>query len=158
LKLSYQHIQDYVIGASTIVLAGLILWAVREIPPPFFDPLGSAAVPKTVAFILILLAARLTARRYFENKAEAEKAVHQEPYNLEPWLTTAVVVFSILYTLALGTGLLGFRWGTVVYVFLTGVVLAKKDRKVMGFSLGLALVIGIGGDYLFTNFFFIDLP
>ena len=158
LKAYFQHIQDYIIGALTIALAGLILWGVQEVPPPFFDPLGSAAVPKAIAFILILLASGLLARRYFEQKSASKRAEYTKPYKEEPWLATAVVGLSILYTLALETGLLGFRWGTVAYIFLTSDVLARKNRKIMGISLGLALLIGILGDYLFANFFFIDLP
>ena len=155
---SYDSIQDYVISAFTVALAGLILWAAREIPPPFFDPLGSAAVPKACAYILIILALAISIRRFFENKAAMETAEDEEAYHKEPLLALSVVGLSVLYTFSMGADWIGFRWGTVIYIFATGAILAKRNMRVMGISLALGLLFGIGGHFLFTNFFYIDLP
>ncbi|MCZ6673569.1 MAG: tripartite tricarboxylate transporter TctB family protein [Verrucomicrobia bacterium] len=158
MSTSQQPIQDYIISGCTIVLAGLVLWGAQDIPPPFFDPLGSAAVPKVCAYLLILIALGICIRRYFENRAGSNSNPEAEGYKSEPWLALAVVAMSILYTLAMGSGWIGFRWGTVIYIFVTGSILARKHYPVMGLSLALGLLIGIGGQYLFTQIFYIDLP
>ena len=58
----------------------------------------------------------------------------------------------------MGAGWIGFKWGTVLYVFATGSALAKGNIKVMAISLVIGLIFGIGGYWLFTNLFYIDLP
>ncbi len=150
--------QDYFISGCTLVLAGLVLWAAQDIPPPFFDPLGSAAVPKTCAYSLIVLSLGMGLRRYFKNRASGRTVSRDVSYKTEPWLALSVVALSALYTLAMGSGWMGFRWGTVIYIFITGTMLAKKNYAVMSISLAWGLLLGIGGHFLFTNFFFIDLP
>ena len=154
----YNSIQDYAISACTIVLAGLVLWGARDIPPPFFDPLGSAAVPKAVAYVLIALALGISLRRFFQNKNSPGAGVTDEGYELESLRAMGVVGLSILYTLGMGTGILGFRWGTILYITLTGALLAKGNKNVMLISLALGLLFGFGGSHLFTHFFYIDLP
>ncbi|QXD23505.1 tripartite tricarboxylate transporter TctB family protein [Opitutia bacterium ISCC 51] len=154
----YHSVQDYIISAFTIVLAGLVLWGARDIPPPFFDPLGSAAVPKAVAYILIALAAGIAIRRFFQNKTSPGAGVADEGYQLEPLRAIGVVGLSILYTLGMGTGFLGFRWGTILYITITGALLAKGNKPAMMISLALGLLFGLGGSYLFSEIFYIDLP
>lgn len=154
----YSSIQDYVISACTITLAGLVLWGARDIPPPFFDPLGSAAVPKAAAYILIVLALGISIRQFLQNKESPGANTKEEGYKLEPLRAVGVVGLSILYTLGMGTGILGFKWGTILYITLTGALLAKGNKAVMIASLILGLLFGIGGSYLFSEFFYIDLP
>lgn len=158
MRTAYHAVQDYVISVSTIALAGLVLWGAKDIPPPFFDPLGSAAVPKAVAYVLILLALGIGIRRYFQNKSFERERSAEEGFKPEPILAVAVVGSSILYTLAMGAGWIGFRWGTIIYVFATGSILAKGNYRIMVTSLILGLLFGIGGQYLFTKIFYIDLP
>lgn len=157
MKTLYQSVQDYVISVCTIALAGLMLWGARDIPPPFFDPLGSAAVPKACAYVLIVLALGISLRRFFENHAPVVDE-DEEAYRHEPLLALAVVGLSVLYTLAMGAGWIGFKWGTVLYIFATGSALAKGNIKVMAISLVIGLTFGIGGYWLFTNLYYIDLP
>jgi putative tricarboxylic transport membrane protein len=158
MNTSYESIQDYVVSCFTIILAGLVLWGAKDIPPPFFDPLGSAAVPKVCAYILITLAVIISLRRFFENKSGSTASSEEVGYRAEPWLAVAVVGLSILYTFAMGAGWIGFRWGTVLYVLATGSILAKGNHKIMAISLALGLMFGIGGHYLFSTIFYIDLP
>lgn len=158
MKIHYQSVQDYVISGCTIALAVIVLRAAQGIPPPFFDPLGSAAVPKASAYILILISLSISIRRYFANRNPISESTDDEGYRAEPWLALVVVGLSVLYTLAMGAGWIGFRWGTVLYVFATGSILAKGDKQVMAISLALGLLFGLGGYYLFSNFLIIDLP
>ena len=154
----YSSIQDYVISACTIALAGLVLWGARDIPPPFFDPLGSAAVPKATAYILIALALGIAIRQLIQNKRSPGAETKDEGFQLEPLRAMGVVALSILYTLGMGTGVLGFKWGTILYISLTGILLSKGNKAVMIVGLVLGLLFGFGGSYLFTEYFYIDLP
>ena len=47
---------DIIISFSLIGLATAVLLAAKKIPPPFFDPIGSAAFPKYTAYLIIFLA------------------------------------------------------------------------------------------------------
>jgi putative tricarboxylic transport membrane protein len=154
----YSSIQDYIISACTIVTAGLLLWGARDIPPPFFDPLGSAAVPKACAYILITLALSVSIRNFFKNKSLSISHTEDGEFKHEPILAIAVVLLSAFYILSMGAGWLGFSLGTTLYIAITGSILAKGNKRVMVISLLLGLLFGFGGQHLFTEFFYIDLP
>ena len=134
------------------------MWGARDIPPPFFDPLGSAAVPKAVAYVLIALALGISIRRFFQNKGSPGAELEELGYELESLRAIGVVSLSILYTLGMGTGVLGFRWGTILYISLTGILLAKGNKLAILISVILGLLFGFGGSYLFSVWLYIDLP
>ncbi len=49
---SARPIEDILVAIVLFALCGLIWWAAQDIAPPFFDPLGSAAVPKALAIVI----------------------------------------------------------------------------------------------------------
>ena len=54
--------------------------------------------------------------------------------------------------------LLSFRWATIVFIFLLSAALSKFEKRVMIISAVIGFVFGFGGQYLFTEVFYIDLP
>ena len=75
-----------------------------------------------------------------------------------PLLAVAVVLTSALYVLSMQWELLSFRWATLVFIFLLASILSKFEKRVMIASAVIALVFGFGGQYLFTEVFYMDLP
>ncbi len=149
---------DFSICAALFALGGLILWGAKDIPPPFFDPLGSAALPKVCAYLIIAFSLVIAARAFLRLKSETKVASSDDDFKPEPWLAVAVVLLASLYTLSMNLGWLGFRSGTVLFIFSLGAVLSRFDKTTMIVSGGLALLFGLGGQYIFTEFFYIDLP
>ncbi len=153
----FSHL-DFSICAALFALGGLILWGAKDIPPPFFDPLGSAALPKVCAYLIIAFSLVIATRAFLRLKSEVKLSSSESDYKIEPWLAVAVVGLASLYTLSMSLGWLGFRWATIAFIFSLGAVLSRFSKTQMIISLGLALLFGLGGQYIFTEFFYIDLP
>jgi putative tricarboxylic transport membrane protein len=147
---------DLSISGALIALSLFVIWGTRDIPPPFFDPIGSAAFPKYSAYIILALAVAIGARALLSLRKAIQRP--KKTYREEPLLAVAVVLTSALYVLSMQWELLSFRWATLVFIFLLASILSKFEKRVMIASAVIALVFGFGGQYLFTEVFYMDLP
>lgn len=147
---------DLSISGALLALAGLVLWGTKEIPPPFFDPIGSAAFPKYTAYIIIALSLAIALRAGFALRKS--RSPSKKSYREEPLLAISVVATSSLYVLSMHWEMLSFRWATFVFILFLSALLSKFEKRVMIFSTVIAFVFGFGGQYLFTEIFYIDLP
>ncbi|MGK7864939.1 tripartite tricarboxylate transporter TctB family protein [Falsiroseomonas sp. E2-1-a4] len=137
-------------------LAALLWFEAEKLPPPFFDPLGSAAVPQGIAVILLVLAA-LVALRAGIGLAQRKPRVPAE-YRARPDVAVGIVLLTIGYVGVMQARLVGFELASVAFVALASALLGLFERRIMLIGLLIALVLGFGGTWLFTGFFYIDLP
>lgn len=160
---------DVGLGAALIGLAAVVWWQADQLPPPMFDPIGSAAVPKTVALLIAAMSAIVVWRGFRSSPEPEPEAMAELPDGLaaptataeprlRPLLALALLGLTCVYAGAMQWGGLGFRSATVGYVFLAGLLLGGLSRRVAATSGVLAIVLGVGGTYLFTRVFYIDLP
>jgi putative tricarboxylic transport membrane protein len=157
-------------GRADLLLA-LAVWAVSAaayygaalLPPPQFDPLGSAAIPKAIAVILAILAAIILGRRCLILRtapAPAAKPVNEKdvPAPLRLGIALASIAIIIAYVGVMDIGLLGFREATVPFVILLGGAMSRFRRSTMMVLVPLSLAIAIGFAWLFSGALYIDLP
>jgi putative tricarboxylic transport membrane protein len=147
---------DLALSAALIAFSIAIWVESYDIPPPFFDPLGSAVVPRIVASVIALLslAVGLRALRTLNSAAAAVAGTA----GLRPDIAAGTAGLTVFYLLFLGLGWLGFMEATIAYVLVSGVLLGARDRRSLIVLAGLALLLGVGGMLLFTRVFYIDLP
>lgn len=144
-----------------IVLTGFSVMVIVEanrLPPPFFDPLGSAAVPRTVASGLILLAVCLVLRcltRPLRGRPVSDAA---EETGGSPGSAFGAAALPIAYVGLMQAGILGFAPASALFVMLLGGMLARWRRFALVVLLPIALIAGFGLEWLLTEFFYIDLP
>ena len=159
-----------------------------DLPPGTFEPLGSGPVPQAIAFVIIglcliiMLRALITlARHAAPAKTEEQLALEAEEaasgFHARPWSAVAVLMFSGLYVGILYLGLFGF--GVVTTVFLLFIILfllgaepvkaflsliTSFDRthwpaaKPAVIAIVIAVVMGFGCEFIFTEVFYVDLP
>jgi len=147
---------DIVISLSLIALAIAVLIAAKDIPPPFFDPIGSAAFPKYTAYLIIFLALVIGIRSIL--LAQLLPRESKRDFKLEPFLAAYTVVVPVLYVLSMNLGWASFRIATTLFIFALAALLSRFDRRVLIASALIAPVFGFGGQYLFTEVFYMDLP
>jgi len=147
---------DVALALGVGAFAALLLWEAEKIPPPFFDPLGSAAVPQGVAVVLLALGAivflRALAARPWPARPEPEG------YRPRPDVAVGIAILAVGYIAVMELGLLGFRDATIAFVALASAVLGRLSPRIMLTGLLVAVIVGFGGTYLFTRVFIIALP
>ena len=149
---------DIVFGTLLIVLAGVVWASVAQLPPPFFDSLGSAAFPKALAAIIALLSCIVLAQGAMAWRASEPSEREPLPYRQRFDLAVGFIVLTVLYAAVMEFDLLGFAWATTLFVFAGGTALGRFRLRETILSAAIAVLLGFGGWYLFTQVFYIDLP
>ena len=150
---------DLGVALFIIVVCLTVLWESRTIPPPGFDPLGSAPVPQAAAAIIIVLSLIVIGRAIGRWRLAAADEGWREPVSpicgrrdrrLGPHRRRSSLVMQLRAT--------SFGLMTTVYLTATiGWLVRFRPRLLPGIVL-LALVIGFGCQYVFTRIFIVDLP
>jgi putative tricarboxylic transport membrane protein len=153
---SVRPVEDIIAAVVMFALCGVIWWAAQDIAPPFFDPLGSAALPKALAVIISGLSSIILVRAVVS--LGRQQPVTTTAFRSRPGIAFGVLAISMLYAGLMDYGLLGFRWATVFFIFAAGSLLGRFDRRTMVISGVLAVLLGFGCAYLFRHVFYIDLP
>lgn len=146
------------VGIGLIVLCAAVLFESTNIGPPLYDPLGSAALPQMASVIIIAFSATMVFRalrrgRTLDGMVEPGSSVPSKP-----WIGLGFVALCISYLGLMATEITGFRTATVLFVATSGILLAGFRPKAIAIVALLALILGLGGRYLFTQVFYLDLP
>ncbi|MCF3936686.1 tripartite tricarboxylate transporter TctB family protein [Acuticoccus sp. M5D2P5] len=147
---------DVALSLAVLALAGIMWWQALKIPPPFFDPLGSAVVPKSVAIALALFAAIMLLRALNARPWPARE--RETGYRPRPDIAAGIFLLAAAYVGAMALGLLSFEIATILFLAAGTALLARFERRTVLLGAAIALLLGIGGTLLFTHVFYIDLP
>ena len=145
---------DIILAVSLYLFSILMFIGIADIPPPFFDPLGSAAVPKGCA-VLVAVFATIILIKALRTKVREKDGLPPE-FEKKPLLGLGIVLCCVGYVALLT--FIPFNWATSIYVIGSGLLLGGVGRKNIVLSVLMALILGFGGQYLFVKVFFIDLP
>lgn len=153
---------DLVLAAAVWIVSAVVYWGASLLPPPIFDPVGSAAIPKLISVVLAVLAALIVVQRMLELRGVKTDGDNQRPEDpdmpLRPGLALACIFIMAAYAAMMNLGLLGFREATVPFVILLGGVLCRFRRSTMPVIVVCALAIAVGFSWLFSEVLYIDLP
>lgn len=153
---------DFVFAIVIIAFSALVYWQTLGLPPPRYEPMGSAAVPQALSVIMASLAAVVFIRAGMRWRRARQVLVEQKPAQVHfirrPWLAVWTFVVTIIYVAAMDQKLIGYLFATPLYVCVTGMLLTRGDwqqlRWIACFAVGLSVICY----FLFTRVFFIDLP
>jgi putative tricarboxylic transport membrane protein len=145
---------ELVAGTFSLVLAGLFIAQARGLPPPYFEPIGSAAVPRGTAWIVVVLAIVMMARALFSQ--QSGPAAFHSPHEVRRTLAFSGLI--LLYVAALGLTRIGYAVATIVFLTMAVPLLAGFSRQWLLRSLALGILLGFGLQYLFTHILVTDLP
>ncbi|MGF1477386.1 MAG: tripartite tricarboxylate transporter TctB family protein [Geminicoccaceae bacterium] len=147
---------DLILALGVIGFATLLYVEALKVPPPFFDPLGSAAVPKFVAVILIVLA--LIVAFPFSRPREEASEPEQPVRSGSPITALGSVAVAVAYVGSMQAGILSFAQSSCLFIVALGAMLARGRPMMLAVLVPAALIVGFGLNHLFTQVLFIDLP
>lgn len=141
-----------------IALSALFLFEGVKLKPGVFEPIGPGAVPMGVAVITFVLSLLVLFARW---RSAAATAGPDDGHSALPerWLLIlGVAALTLVYAALLQTGAVRYGYATVVYLLITFLVLSDRVRHDLPWAVALALVFGLGLDYVFRHLLVADLP
>lgn len=166
LKEYSNDIRDIVLSLSILFVCALAYIGCMSLSESPYEPLGAGFFPKTISIVLALLSLILlgkSVRNVFKNhQGNVEGVSQSEPlpavFKRRPGLAGLGVIITILYISVLYFRIMGFRISTVLFGVFLGTLLSRFNYKNSLISFIIAVVMGLGLHYIFTNVFIIDLP
>lgn len=155
---------NIVLGLGCLAYAVFLYFGALHVPPPIFDPLGSAAVPKIAAFLIALLSVVILMtglRQRSTSSTELSVGTEDEedaPVTPRYDLGICLLGFCAAYVAGMEFGVLGYPVATAIFLFASGLLLGGLNARNVLLSLIISLVVGFGSDLVFSEFFYIQLP
>ena len=145
-----------------IALSAAIWIAADRLPPPIFDPLGSGAVPKLVAALVMVLAVAMLVQRL---RGTADRGVVPDPGDpaetaapLRPGIAVGAFAAIAACPAMMDAGLLGFRETAFGFILALGGILSRFSRRTMTILVPTAAILAVCLSWLFAGHLYIDLP
>lgn len=165
MRLRIDSMLDIAVALFISLVALAFLWELRDIPPGVFEPLGSGPVPQATATIVILLCLVVMIRagiRIRRNDAAALPALAGDSENdappENPKAVIAAGILTVTYVVVLTAQVAGFALVTAAFLFVLISILARFERRALVIAAIIAVVMGYGCQYIFTEIFVVDLP
>lgn len=150
---------DLLFGLAVLVLAALVWWGTASLPPPRYEPLGSAALPRGLAIVMAALALVVIARAVLRRPAVTERvAVADAGFRRRPGRAAGAFALLVAYVLVLDLGLAGFIPASCVAFILIGGVLIGFEWRRLPWLAAFVILLVIALQLVFTRIFYIDLP
>lgn len=153
---------ELILAFCMMVLSAAVWIAADRLPPPIFDPLGSGAVPKLVASLVMVLAVAMLVQRL---RGIADRGAVPDPGDpaeavtpLRPGIAISAFAAIAACPAMMEAELLGFRETTFVFILALGGVLSRFSRRTMTILVPTAAMLAIGLSWIFGGHLYIDLP
>ncbi|NOZ32489.1 MAG: hypothetical protein GXP01_05330 [Alphaproteobacteria bacterium] len=141
--------------AAVAVGVSVLFIGAADLPAPRFEPLGSAAMPKILGVLLILLSLPI-AFRAIRNLLRRDPAdAKQEPPIQLPHRGVLVFGALLAYAAALDFGRVPFVLATTVFVALSGMAISGISVRSVLIYIFLGLGLSLALSYIFTNFLYV---
>ncbi|NKB51731.1 MAG: hypothetical protein GKR97_05835 [Rhizobiaceae bacterium] len=153
--------RDVYLAIGSLLLAGLLFYGAMGLPAPRFEPMGSAALPRILGGLIVLLALMLLFNVWRKLRAAgvpiSEAKSSADVQGLAKIRPLGVPACLALYVGALDFLQAPFVISTVVLVVVLGMLLSKPTlRTAIIFTL-FGVVISVSINLVFTHFLFVDL-
>ena len=149
---------DIVLSVVIIIFAAVIYVAAMDLPPAYWEPLGSAALPQGLSVIMALLSLYLLVRAVKALPFHVPPEPVKDDFERRPKAAIGMFLLTVTYVAVMDFGVLGFVEATVAFLVALVVLFTRGDKKQLPWIVGFALVIALGHFLLFTQFLYVDLP
>lgn len=156
---------EIIVACTLIILSVAFYTAAGSLPPPRFEPLGSAAVPRTLSVIMVVLCTVMLVRAFsnIQKPIQEDHEVGAEQTGevlskSKPKLSAMVFIATVCFIAAMDSKLLSFPIAGIAYMTTILLLMNDFDLKKLPWVIGYSVMLVLFSYWIFTRFFFIDLP
>ena len=149
---------EIALSISLIIFSIIVYYFSLELPEPEYEPLGSAALPQGLAVIMSLLSLIVIIRAIPKIKTYKPKTNTDDNVTTRPKLAILVFIITLIFIGILDFGILGFLPAGIIYLSTIGYLMTHRDLKSFPWIVAFAVILTVFSYYVFTKFFYIDLP
>jgi len=141
--------------AAVALGVSVLFIGAADLPAPRFEPLGSAAMPRILGLVLILLSLPIAYQAVRDIWRGSNASAEPEPPIQLPYRGALLLGALVLYVAALDFGRVPFVLATTVFVTVSGVTIGGFGVRttVMYACLGLGLSLALS--FIFENFLYV---
>lgn len=150
-----QSMADLVLAGLIILGAILLFVGAAELPPPRWEPLGSAALPRILGALLIVFAAIIATSAALRWRRGS--AVETPPSEADPRRGVLVFGALVLYVAALDFGRAPFVPATVIFVAAVGLSIGQRNWRNAALFTALGLGLALAISTIFERFLYISI-
>lgn len=147
---------DLALAACVIAGAGILFVGASSLPPPRFEPLGSAAMPRILGTILIILALTVALRAAFTLVRNGSENPREAALQL-PYRGIIVFVLLVAYIAALDFARVPFAIATTLFVMCAGMTMHQVSLRSALVHGALGLVLSLSLDYVFSTYLYVRI-
>ena len=149
---------EIALSISLIIFSIIVYYFSLELPEPEYEPLGSAALPQGLAVIMSLLSLIVIVRAIPKIKTYKPLTNTDDNVTSRPKLAILVFIITLIFIGILDFGILGFLPAGIIYLSTIGYLMTHRDLKSFPWIVAFAVILTVFSYYVFTKFFYIDLP
>ena len=149
---------EIALSISLIIFSIIVYYFSLELPEPEYEPLGSAALPQGLAVIMSLLSLIVLVRAIPKIKTYKSTTNTDDNVTSRPKLAILVFIITLIFIGILDFGILGFLPAGIIYLSTIGYLMTHRDLKRFPWIVAFAVILTVFSYYVFTKFFYIDLP
>ena len=149
---------EIALSISLIIFSIIVYYFSLELPEPEYEPLGSAALPQGLAVIMSLLSLIVIIRAIPKIKTYKPTTNTDEIVTSRPKLAILIFIITLIFIGILDFGILGFLPAGIIYLSTIGYLMTHRDLKSFPWIVAFAVILTVFSYYVFTKFFYIDLP
>ena len=149
---------EIALSISLIIFSIIVYYFSLELPEPEYEPLGSAALPQGLAVIMSLLSLIVMVRAIPKIKTYKPTTNTDDNVTSRPKLAILVFIITLIFIGILDFGILGFLPAGIIYLSTIGYLMTHRDLKSFPWIVAFAVILTVFSYYVFTKFFYIDLP
>lgn len=151
-----RSLADLVLSLLVMVGAVVLFIGAAELPPPRFEPLGSAAAPRILGALLLIFASLLSVRAVLRLKS-GWVAPKTEPNEADPRKGFLVLAALVAYVFVLDVLRAPFVPATTVFVVVVGLSIGARTFRNAGIFAALGLTLSVLISTILSHFLYITI-
>lgn len=144
---------DLVFALAVILAAAVVWFGTADLPPPRYEPVGSAALPRAIASLMSLLSIFVAVRAV---RAGGQARGGEQTGGL--LRIAALAGLLVIFVAVMDARIVGFRPAAAAFLFVSCAILGGLSlSRLAGYTV-FSAILSLGLHAVFTRLFYIDLP